>query len=196
MNLADGAPWIVAGLGNPGTRYEATWHNAGFLALEVLSQRTGIRTDRIRFQGLSGQGTIGGNRVVLLKPSTFMNRSGQSIRDALAWHKVPPERLVVVYDDIDLPCGTLRIRPSGGPGTHNGMRSIVETLGTESFPRVRIGIGPVPERWDLADYVLSPIPGDRREILFQSLVRAAQAVESLVAEGLAAAMNKYNGEVP
>ena len=196
MNPADSVPWIVAGLGNPGTRYEATWHNAGFLALEVLSQRTGIRTDRIRFQGLSGQGTLGGNRVVLLKPSTFMNRSGQSIRDALAWHKVPPERLVVVYDDIDLPCGTLRIRPSGGPGTHNGMRSIVETLGTESFPRVRIGIGPVPERWDLADYVLSPIPGDRREILFQSLVRAAQAVETLVVEGLAAAMNKYNGEVP
>ncbi len=187
-------PWLVVGLGNPGAKYGRTWHNAGFMALEVLSQRHGIRVDRIKFKGVYGQGTVAGAKCVLLKPGTYMNLSGESVQEAMAFFKVPPARVVVLVDDVDLPRGQIRIRPAGGPGTQKGMRSVVERLGTEGFPRVRIGIGPVPERWDIADFVLSEIPPADQATMYEAVSRAADAVASIVADGPEAAMNRFNGK--
>jgi PTH1 family peptidyl-tRNA hydrolase len=187
-------PWLVVGLGNPGAKYERTWHNAGFMVVEILSQRHRIAVDRIKFKGLYGQGTLEGGRVVLLKPGTYMNLSGESVQEATAFFRIPMERVVVLVDDVDLPRGQVRIRPAGGPGTQKGMKSVVERLGTEGFPRVRIGIGPVPERWDIADYVLSEIPESERATMYESLSRAADAVAAMVRVGVADAMNRFNGK--
>ena len=186
--------WLVVGLGNPGAKYERTWHNAGFMAVEILSQRHRIAVDRIKFKGLYGQGTLEGGRVVLLKPGTYMNLSGESVQEAASFFRIPMERVVVLVDDVDLPRGQVRIRPAGGPGTQKGMKSVVERLGTEGFPRVRIGIGPVPERWDIADFVLSEIPESDRATMYESLSRAADAVAAMVRVGVADAMNRFNGK--
>jgi PTH1 family peptidyl-tRNA hydrolase len=188
-----GPPWLVVGLGNPGAKYASTWHNAGFMALEVLSQRHGIRIDRIKFKGVYGQGAVSGAKAVLLRPGTYMNLSGESVREAMDFFKVPPARVVVLVDDVDLPRGQIRIRPAGGPGTQKGMKSVVERLGTEGFPRVRIGIGPVPERWDIADFVLSEIPASDQPLMFDAFARAADAVAAILADGTEAAMNRFNG---
>ena len=187
-------PWLVVVLGNPGAKYERTWHNAGFMAVEILSQRHGIRVDRIKFKGVYGQGSIGGVRVVLLKPGTYMNLSGESVQEAAAFFRIPMERVVVMLDDVDLPRGQIRIRAAGGPGTQKGMKSVVERLGTEGFPRVRIGIGPVPERWDIADFVLSEIQETDRATMYDALCRAADAVAAMVKDGVPQAMNRFNGK--
>lgn len=184
--------WLIAGLGNPGRKYELNWHNSGFMALEILAQRHKIDVSRIRCKGLMGQGRIGGQKCHLLKPSTYMNLSGESLREALAYFKIPPANCLVLYDDIDIPLGQIRIRESGGAGTHNGMRSIIGQLGREDFPRIRIGIGPQPDKWDIADYVLSDIPADQRELFWQALNKAADAVEMTLRDGLAQAMNQFN----
>jgi len=126
--------WLIAGLGNPGSQYKETWHNCGFMTLDVLAQRSRIPVSKSKFKGEYGQGTILGEKVVLLRPQTFMNLSGESIREALQYFKIAPENLIVLYDDIDLPRGTIRVRPSGGPGTHNGMKSIILCLGSQDFP--------------------------------------------------------------
>ena len=157
--------WLIAGLGNPGRKYELNWHNCGFMVLEILAQRHKIDVTRIRCKGLMGQGKIAGQKSLLLKPSTYMNLSGESIRDALAYYKIPAEQGLVIYDDVDIPAGQVRIRESGGSGTHNGMRSIIGQLGRDDFPRIRIGIGPQPAQWDIADYVLSDIPEIQREMM-------------------------------
>jgi len=187
-------PWLVVGLGNPGAKYDRTWHNCGFMALEILSQRHGIRVDRIKFKGLYGQGKVAGAKAVLLKPGTYMNLSGESVQEAAAFFKVPLSRVVVLVDDVDLPRGQVRIRPAGGPGTQKGMKSVVERLGSDAFPRVRIGIGPVPERWDIADFVLSEIPESDRTTMYEALCRVADAVEAIATDGAAAAMNRFNGK--
>jgi PTH1 family peptidyl-tRNA hydrolase len=184
--------WLIAGLGNPGRKYELNWHNSGFMALEILAQRHKIDVSRIRCKGLLGQGTIGGQKCLLLKPSTYMNISGESLREALAYFKIEPANCLVLYDDVDIPFGQIRLRESGSAGTHNGMRSVVSLLARDDFPRVRIGIGPQPDQWDIADYVLSDIPADRREEFWQALNKAADAVESVLRDGLAQAMNQFN----
>jgi len=184
--------WLVAGLGNPGRQYEKTWHNCGFLVLEILSQRHQIALNKIRFKGLTGQGTIAGRKVVLLKPTTYMNLSGESVREAMAFYKIPPQRTLVIYDDLDLPAGQIRMRPSGGAGTHNGMRSIISQLGRQDFPRVRVGIGPLPANWELVSYVLSDIPQDQQKEMFEAFSRAADAVEKTLRDGIEAAMNQAN----
>jgi len=184
--------WLVAGLGNPGRQYEKTWHNCGYLVLEVLSQRHQIPLNKIRFKGLSGQGTIAGRKVVLLQPTTYMNLSGESVREAMAFYKIPPQRTLVIYDDLDLPAGQIRMRPSGGAGTHNGMRSIIGQLGRQDFPRVRVGIGPLPANWELVSYVLSDIPQDQQKEMFEAFSRAADAVEKTLRDGIEAAMNQAN----
>ncbi|MDD2458399.1 MAG: aminoacyl-tRNA hydrolase [Eubacteriales bacterium] len=184
--------WLVAGLGNPGRQYEKTWHNCGYLVLEVLSQRHQIALNRIRFKGLTGQGTIAGRKVILLQPTTYMNLSGESLREAMAFYKIPPQRTLVIYDDLDLPAGQIRMRPSGGAGTHNGMRSIIGQLGRQDFPRVRVGIGPLPENWELVSYVLSEIPQDQQKQMFETFGRAADAVEKTLQDGIEAAMNQAN----
>lgn len=184
--------WLIIGLGNPGRKYELNWHNSGFMALEILAQRHKIDVSRIRFKGLLGQGTIGGQKCLLLKPSTYMNLSGESMREAMTFFKIPPANCLVLYDDVDIPIGQIRIRENGGAGTHNGMRSIVGMLGSDNFPRIRIGIGPQPAQWDIADYVLSDIPADCREEFWQALNKAADAVEMTLRDSLAQAMNQFN----
>lgn len=172
--------WLIVGLGNPGSKYTYNWHNSGYMALEVLAQRNDISLKNSKFKGEYGKGRIAGKPAILLRPKTFMNLSGQSIREAMAYFKVPLNKVVVIFDDIDIPRGTIRVRDSGGAGTHNGMKSVVAELGSKDFSRVRIGCGPVPDQWDLAAYVLSDIPKEHQETLFASFVEAAQAVETLV----------------
>lgn len=184
--------WLIIGLGNPGRKYELNWHNSGFMALEILAQRHKIDVSRIRFKGLLGQGTISGQKCLLLKPSTYMNLSGESMREAMTYFKIPAANCLVLYDDVDIPIGQIRIRENGGAGTHNGMRSIVGLLGSEDFPRVRIGIGPQPTQWDIAEYVLSDIPAELREDFWQALNKAADAVEMTLRDSLAQAMNQFN----
>jgi PTH1 family peptidyl-tRNA hydrolase len=188
----DQTMWLIAGLGNPGRKYEMNWHNSGYMALEILAQRHKIAFDRVKFKGLTGQGVIGGQKCLLLKPGTYMNLSGESLQAALAFYKIPAANCLVIYDDVDIPVGQVRIRESGSAGTHNGMRSIVSRLGCEDFPRIRIGIGPQPENWDIADYVLSDIPAGVRETFWQALNKAVDAVEMTLAEGLDKAMNQFN----
>lgn len=184
--------WLIVGLGNPGRKYEQNWHNSGRMALEILAQRHKIAISRIRCKGLFGQGAISGNKCLLLEPTTYMNLSGESVQEALAYYKIPPANCLVLYDDVDIAVGQIRIRESGGAGTHNGMRSVVGLLGGGSFPRVRIGIGPQPEQWDIADYVLSDIPAELQETFRQALNKAADAVEMILGDGLDRAMNQYN----
>lgn len=174
--------WLVAGLGNPGSRYVHNWHNCGFMTLEVLAQRNRISVGKVKFKGEYGQGTIHGKKVVLLRPHTYMNLSGESVREAMEYFKIPPEKLIVMYDDVDLPVGTVRVRSEGGPGTHNGMKSIISSLGTQEFARIRVGCGPVPDAWDLADYVLSDIGKDSQESMFSAFASASEAAEKLIKE--------------
>lgn len=174
--------WLIAGLGNPGSKYTFNWHNCGFMALEVLAQRNGIDIHKKKFQGEYGKGRIMGEEVVLLRPGTYMNGSGLSIREAMNYYKLPPERIITVYDDIDLSVGTIRVRSSGGAGTHNGMKSVIEQIGTADFARVRIGIGPAPEHYDLASFVLSDIPKEHRETMFNAFVEAAESIEKRIGE--------------
>lgn len=191
-NVDAESPWLIAGLGNPGAKYEKTWHNVGFMTLEILSQKHKIQINRIKFKGLFGRGSIGDSQVILLKPTTFMNLSGESIREAAAFFRIPKERIIVLYDDLDIETGMIRIRKNGGPGTHNGMRSIVSCLASEAFPRIRIGIGPLPEKWQLVDYVLSEIPADRQKLCYEGLEAATRAVEIAVGKGIDLAMNRCN----
>jgi PTH1 family peptidyl-tRNA hydrolase len=185
---------VIAGLGNPGRKHENTRHNAGFLAVDLLSGKYGIRVDRLKHRALTGDGTINGKRVLLVKPQTFMNLSGESIRDIVQWYKVPTENLIVIYDDVDLPAGTLRVRAKGSSGTHNGMKSVIYQLQSDDFPRIRIGIGKAPEGWELADYVLGRFGSDEAAAAAKCIERAAEAAAFMVSEGVEAAMNRFNGD--
>lgn len=174
--------YLVAGLGNIGDKYAYTWHNLGFLAVEMLADKHGITLDKSKFNGVYGKGKIGGEDVIILKPSTFMNNSGQSIAPCASFFKIDPSHIIVVYDDIDIKVGTIRVREKGSAGTHNGMKSVIKFLGTQEFPRVRIGSGPVPEKWNLIDYVLADIPKDQRETVYHSFEDAVKAIEELIGE--------------
>ena len=186
--------YIVVGLGNPEKKYEHTRHNVGFDVLQVLSQKLNIPLNKLRCKALTGEGRIGGERVVLAAPQTYMNLSGQSVAELLRWYKADAKHLIVVYDDVDLPQGRLRVRAGGSAGTHNGMRNIVYLTGRDDFPRVRIGIGkPEPGR-DLAAYVLGKYPPEARQAMFDAFLRAADAVQAIVTDGAEAAMARFNGE--
>jgi PTH1 family peptidyl-tRNA hydrolase len=185
---------IIAGLGNPGKKYDNTRHNVGFIAIDILSAKYGIKVNRLKHKALIGDGIIKGKRVLLVKPQTFMNLSGESIYEIVEWYKLPLEKLIVIYDDADLPAGSLRIRPKGSSGTHNGMKSIIYQLQSDEFPRIRIGIGKAPEGWDLADYVLSKISADDGKAIGQSIEKATDAAAAIVDLGIEAAMNLYNGD--
>lgn len=182
--------YIIAGLGNPGKKYENTRHNIGFITLDYLAERHDIKINKIKHKALVGEGRISGQKVLLVKPQTYMNLSGESLREVMDYYKVDIEDMIVVYDDIDLPAGTVRIRKKGSAGTHNGMRSIVQHLG-QDFPRIRMGIGN-DRRGDLVDFVLGGFSKEDREVLEPAVERAALAIESYVDEGIEKAMNKYN----
>lgn len=184
--------YIIVGLGNPGKKYNGTRHNVGFDVIDLLAHRLGITVNKLKHKALYGEGRIGGDKVILAKPQTFMNLSGESIRDMMQFYKIDPQNLIVIYDDIDVKVGSLRIRQSGSAGTHNGMKSTIYQLQTDEFPRIRIGVGR-PEFGDLASYVLGSFPKDEIPIMKESLERAALAVESIVTDGLDKAMNRYNG---
>ena len=192
---AGGAPtYLVVGLGNPGAEYAKTRHNAGFLALDKLAESVGARIDRARFKGLVGEGTLGGARVLFLKPQTYMNLSGESVREAAAFYRIAPENVIVIYDDVTLDVGRLRVRGKGSDGGHNGMKSIIAELRSNEFARVRIGVGKKPHpEFDLADWVLSPFSADDLAVLEECFGAVKKGVELLIAGDLAAAMQACNG---
>jgi len=185
--------WIVAGLGNPGQKYEDTRHNAGFLALDHMCKSWGVPVKRLKFQSLCGDGFVAGQRVLFLRPSTFMNRSGEAVRDAMGFYKIPPERVVVLFDDISLPTGGLRVRRKGSDGGHNGIKSILYLTGSDAFPRVKIGVGKKPHPdMELAAWVLSRFTKDERAQVDSILDDVQSAVELIVGGDIDAAMNRYN----
>lgn len=183
---------LIAGLGNPGKEYENTRHNAGFLVLDTLAQKLGADLSERKHRALCGKAVIGGQKVVLLKPQTYMNSSGESIRAAADYYKVPPEDILVVYDDISLAPGQLRIRAKGSAGGHNGIKSIIAHLGTQEFPRVKVGIGEKPPRMDLADYVLGHFSSGEKKIMEEAAKEAADAICEIVNVGIEQAMNDHN----
>lgn len=184
--------YIIAGLGNPGRKYEGTRHNVGFDAIDCLSQQHGIKVSKIKFKALLGEGFISNKKVILVKPQTYMNLSGESIRDILDWYKVSPDHLIVIFDDVDIPFGEIRVKRKGSAGTHNGMKSIIYQLKDDNFPRVKIGIGKPPEEWELSDFVLSGFSREERKIINDSIEKAARAVTTIIEDGIDAAMNLFN----
>lgn len=191
-NAAGSDAWLLVGLGNPGTKYARTWHNCGFLALDYLAERYGIKVNKLRFKGVYGQGQIEGKKVYLLKPETYMNNSGESVRQAMDYLKIPPERVAVFYDDIDIDLGQMRIREKGGAGSHNGMKSLLQHMGSRDFPRYRIGIGPQPKEQDIISYVLAAIPQTAKPLLKEALDRLVEGVSYMLAADIQLAMNRVN----
>lgn len=183
---------LIAGLGNPEAKYAATRHNVGFEAAELLRQKEGFRMGLLRFHAVISQGTIGGEKVLIARPQTYMNRSGIAIREIAKFYKIAPEDILIIYDDTALPFGQLRVRADGSAGGHNGMKSIIENLGTDKFPRIRIGIGEKPEGWDLADYVLAKFTAEELVTVKEACGKAAEAAECWVKDGINRAMNTYN----
>ncbi|MCB9758841.1 MAG: aminoacyl-tRNA hydrolase [Alphaproteobacteria bacterium] len=184
--------WFIVGLGNPGRKYEETRHNAGFLVVDRLAERWGISCDRSQLGALVGDGQVRGERAVLAKPQSYMNRSGQPTRSLLGFYKQGTDRLVVVHDEVDLPFGTIRVKRGGGHGGHNGLRDLNTHLPDSGYARVRVGVSRPPEGWDTADYVLGKWSPAQRDGLSDCVDRATDAVEAILTEGLTAAMNTYN----
>jgi peptidyl-tRNA hydrolase, PTH1 family len=188
---------LIVGLGNPGEKYEHTRHNAGFDALSVLADTLGIRNGKLKGSALLFEGYIGRKKVILCKPQTYMNLSGAAVSELMDFYKLTTDQLLVIYDDIDIPQGWLRIRRGGSAGTHNGMRSVIACLGTEDFARVRIGIGSNPGIYDLADWVLSHYnTPEERQIAFDACHKAADAAVEWAKEGVESAMRKFNTKKP
>lgn len=186
--------WLIVGLGNPGREYEKTRHNAGFRALDILADKLGCKVDKAKFQGLYGQVTRNGKKLFLLKPQTFMNASGRAIAQLASFYRIPPQRVVVLFDDISLVPGNLRIRKDGSAGGHNGIKSVIAELGSQDFPRVKIGVGAKPHPdYDLVDWVLSTFSAQEEKALAPALERAADAALAIVELGTAEASNRYGG---
>ncbi|MDY6324939.1 MAG: aminoacyl-tRNA hydrolase [Catonella sp.] len=186
--------YIIAGLGNPEARFAGTRHNAGFDAITALSDKYNIPLDRDEFNAKTGRGYIEGEKVLLMKPMTYMNNSGEAIGPAASFYKLDIENeLIVIHDDIDLEPGFIRIRAKGSAGGHNGMKSIISHVGSESFTRIRIGVGKKPEGWDLADHVLARFPKDVEPVMRNVMKTVADAVTVIVTKNVNEAMNKFNG---
>ncbi len=189
--------WLIVGLGNPGKEYERTRHNCGFRAVDLLASKLGCKIDKAKFQGIYGQATYGGKKLMLLKPLTFMNLSGRSVLQLSAYFNIPPQRIIVMFDDISLEPGRLRVRPDGSAGGHNGIKSIIQEVGSQAFPRVKIGVGskPCPE-YDLADWVLSAFSAKEEKALAVALENAADAALAIIDHGVPEAANRFNGSHP
>lgn len=185
---------IIAGLGNPTKEYEGTRHNIGFSVIDKLADKYNISMNEKKHKAICGKGMIEGEKVILLKPQTYMNLSGESVVDAVNFYKVDPEEdVIIIYDDIDLDVGKLRIRAKGSAGGHNGMKNIIAHLGTQVFPRIRVGVGAKPKDWDLADYVLGRFPKEELPEIEAGRETACEAVKIIVSQGTEAAMNRING---
>lgn len=190
---ASSVTWLVVGLGNVGDQYESTRHNAGFDALDALADTLDLPIQRLKFRAYTNTADVGGQRVLLMKPVTYMNLSGEAVKQAADFYKIPPEHILVISDDVALPPGKLRIRASGSAGGHNGLKNIIAHLHSEQFPRIRIGVGqkPYPE-YDMIDWVLGRPQGEERTAIEGAVKRAAQAVEIVIQEGIDRAMNQFN----
>lgn len=187
-----GIAWIVVFLGNPGTQYENTRHNAGFLACDAFASAHGIKVIKHRFDALTGECEINGEKVLVMKPQTYMNLSGQALAQAVKFYKLGIDRVIVVSDEISLPPGRIRIRASGSAGGHNGLKNIISCLGGNEFARIRIGVGSPPESWDMKDWVLAKLGGKDLEAIRDAAERAAKAVDSYITVGPERTMNIYN----
>ena len=189
-----GVDWLLVCLGNPGDQYENTRHNAGFMVADELAERHNIPVQRLKFRALTNTVTIGDRKVLLMKPVTYMNLSGEAVHEAAAFYKIPPEHILVVSDEVALAPGKLRVRRSGSAGGHNGLKNIIAHLGTDQFPRIRVGVGQKPHPdYDMADWVLGKFQGEDKKAVEAAVKRAADAAECLIREGVDKAMNKYNG---
>ena len=188
-----GAEWLVVCLGNPGDKYDGTRHNVGFMVADEIGEREHIPIQKLKFKALTNTCELGGAKVLLMKPITYMNLSGEAVRQAADFYKVPAERVLVVSDDVSLPVGKLRIRLKGSAGGHNGLKSIIAHLGSESFPRLKIGVGEKPHPdYDLADWVLGKFAGEDKKAIDAAIKRAADAVEAIIRDGAETARGKFN----
>ena len=186
--------WLIVGLGNPGKDYTRTRHNCGFRALDILANKLGCKVDKLKYQGLYGQVSYKGKKLLLLKPQTYMNLSGRSVLQLSAFFRVPPKNIIVMFDDISLDPGRLRVRAEGSAGGHNGIKSIIQELGSQDFPRVKIGVGAKPHPdFDLADWVLSHFTAQEEKALQPALERAADAALSIIDHGIYETANRFNG---
>lgn len=186
--------WLLVCLGNPGDKYENTRHNVGFMVADEIAERQNKPIQRLKFKALTNVFSISGEKVLVMKPITYMNLSGEAVRQAADFYKIPPERILVISDDTALPVGRLRIRQKGSAGGHNGLKNIIQHLGTDQFPRLRVGVGEKPHPdYDLADWVLGKFQGEDKKTIDHAVKRAADAVECIIAEGLDRAMGKFNG---
>lgn len=183
--------FIIAGLGNPGRKYENTRHNLGFITVDKIAEDNDISVKKIKFKSLVGEGVIGSDKVILMKPQTFMNNSGEALREIVNFYKVPPENLIVIYDDFDIPIGSIRVRKFGSAGTHNGMRSVIRLLGFDNFPRIRIGIDSTIKN-ELIDFVTGGFRKEEVPLLEEAVTNGAAAAETIVTKGIDLAMNRYN----
>ena len=189
--------WLIVGLGNPGKEYAATKHNCGFRAIDLIAQSLNCKIDKGKFQGLYGQTTYNGAKLYLLKPQTFMNLSGRSVLQLSAYFNIPPQRIIVLFDDISLEPGRIRIRADGSAGGHNGIKSIIAELGSQDFPRVKIGVGAKPHKdADLADWVLSGFSASEEKAMDVSLKNAAESALCIISHGVSEAANRFNGAHP
>ncbi len=187
------AAWIVVFLGNPGAKYNDTRHNVGFMTAVIIEKTAGIKIDRLKYKALTGTCHLGGEKVFLMKPQTYMNLSGDSVSQAMRFYKLPRERIIVISDDVSLPVGKIRIRRGGSAGGHNGLKDIIEKCGGDDFPRIKIGVGSPPhQEYDMADWVLSAFTGKERDLITEAAKNAAEAAEIIISAGIEKAMNVYN----
>ena len=184
--------YLIVGLGNPENEYANTRHNMGFDTINKLAEKNNIEVNKNKFKGLYGTGIIHNQKVILLKPQTYMNLSGESVKEIVDFYNINPEEIIVIYDDIDIEKGKIKIRKKGGPGSHNGMKSVIQQLNTNDFTRVRVGIGQPQFKNDMINYVIGKVPKEEQEILQQGVKKAAEAVEEIIKNGIDAAMNKFN----
>ena len=185
--------WLIVGLGNPGGDYENTRHNVGFAVADELARRGGFSIQRAKFKALTAAASIGGQGALVMKPTTYMNLSGEAVGEAARFYKLAPQRVLVISDDVDLPLGKLRLRASGSAGGHNGLKSIIQHLGSDQFPRLKVGVGGKPHPdYDLADWVLGKLTGEDKKVMDEAVKRAADAIECLLKDGAEKAMNQFN----
>ena len=188
-----GVQWLVVCLGNPGKQYENTRHNIGFMTADEIERRSGVKINKLRYRALTGEVKIGGRRVLVLKPQTYMNLSGEAVKLAGAFYKIPPENVIVISDDVSLPLGKLRIRANGSAGGHNGLKNIIAHLGTDAFPRIKVGVGaPEHPEHEMVDWVIGNFTPQEKKVVAEAVGRAADAVECLIEKGVSEAQNKFN----
>ncbi|MCI9120074.1 MAG: aminoacyl-tRNA hydrolase [Oscillibacter sp.] len=191
-NKSSAVEWLIVGLGNPGKKYENTRHNMGFLTVDLLAEQKGVKLNKVKFKAAYNLMEFSGARCLVMKPQTYMNLSGEAVREAAQFYKIPPEQVLVIYDDVSLPVGKLRVRPSGSAGGHNGIKNIIAHLGTQDFPRIKIGTGAPGENGDMIDWVIGVPSQGEKKVLLEAFQRAIEAAACVVEHGCQKAMNEFN----